>query len=187
MSNIIPTYRSIQQLLKDAAFSIDEYQREYKWEKRHIDALLDDLCSKFSSCYHDGDSTSKVAEYHGYFLGSIIISRRGTKNYLIDGQQRVTSLTLLLIHLYRKAIELELPVKSQVEPLIFSDNFGQPKFNLDIPEREPFIRALFEEQDFNPAGHDESIQTMCARFSDIVERDLDRALTNPFFSRAALA
>lgn len=43
MSNITPNYRSIQQLLKDAAFSIDEYQREYKWEKRHIDALLDDL------------------------------------------------------------------------------------------------------------------------------------------------
>jgi uncharacterized protein with ParB-like and HNH nuclease domain len=183
MSTIVPTYRSVQQLLKDASFSIDEYQREYKWEKKHIDALLDDLCAKFVSCYRDGDPTSKVAEYEDYFLGSIIVSRRGAKNYLVDGQQRVTSLTLLLIHLYRKAIEIDLPVKSLIEPLIFSDNFGQPKFNLDIPEREPFIRALYEKRAFSPAGHDESIQTMHARFSNIVERDLGGELgtTLPHF------
>lgn len=69
-----------------------------------------------------------------------------------------------------------VPVTSQIEPLIFSDNFGQPKFNLDIPEREPVIRALFEDQPFNPAGHDESIQTMYARYSDILERDLEGEL-----------
>ncbi len=52
MSTIVPTYRSVQQLLKDAAFSIDEYQREYKWEKRNIDELLDDLCSMSHGLLH---------------------------------------------------------------------------------------------------------------------------------------
>jgi len=172
MSSIVPNYRSVQQLLKDASFSIDEYQREYKWEKKHIDALLDDLTNKFLSCYRDGDATAKVAEYEEYFLGSIIVSQRGTKRYLVDGQQRVTSLTLLLIHLYRQAIAQGLGLKSSIEPLIFSDNYGQPKFNLDIPEREPVIRALFNGDDFNPAGHDESIQTMDARYADIEEADV---------------
>ncbi len=118
----------------------------------------------------------KVSGYEDYFLGSIIVSKRGGKSYLVDGQQRVTSLTLLLIYLYRRALDLTLPVSSQIEPLIFSDNFGQPKFNLDIPEREPVIRALFEDQSFNPDGHDESIQTMHARYSDILERDLEGEL-----------
>ena len=37
-----------------------------------------------------------MSAYDDYFLGSIIVSKRDNKNYLIDGQQRVTSLTLLL-------------------------------------------------------------------------------------------
>ncbi len=180
MSTIVPTYRSVQQLLKDASFSIDEYQREYKWEKKNIDELLDDLCGKFTSCYHDGDETINVSDYEDYFLGSIIVSKRGGKSYLVDGQQRVTSLTLLLIYLHGRAVERKLPVASQIEPLIYSDNFGQPKFNLDISEREPCIRALFEKQQFNPAGHDESIQTMHARYSDILERDLEGELNSAF-------
>lgn len=43
MSTIKPDYRSVQQLLQRQSFSIDEYQREYKWEKANIDELLNDL------------------------------------------------------------------------------------------------------------------------------------------------
>lgn len=97
MSVITPYYRSVQQLLTRASFSIDEYQREYKWEREQISELLDDLSNKFQSCYRDGDKTTAVAGYEDYFLGSIIVSKRGEKSYLVDGQQRVSSLTLLLI------------------------------------------------------------------------------------------
>ena len=66
-------------------------------------SCLSDLQDKFLSCYETGDDTTKVSNYEDYFLGSIIVSKRNGKNYLIDGQQRVTSLTLLLICLYRSA------------------------------------------------------------------------------------
>jgi uncharacterized protein with ParB-like and HNH nuclease domain len=145
MSTITPHYRSVQQLLQSQSFSIDEYQREYKWEKKNINELLSDLQDKFQSCYKTGDNTKKVSEYEEYFLGSIIISKRNGKNYLIDGQQRVTSLTLLLICLYRAASAKNLPVIQTIAPLIFSDNLGEPKFNLDIPERLPVIEALFKQ------------------------------------------
>ncbi|WP_243382367.1 DUF262 domain-containing protein [Geothrix alkalitolerans] len=172
MSTIVPHYRSVQVLLQSQSFSIDEYQREYKWEKENIDELLSDLQAKFFSHYRTGDETTAVSSYGEYFLGSIIVSKRSGKNYLIDGQQRVTSLTLLLICLYRAAQGKGLPVVQTVAPLIFSDNLGQPKFNLDIPERLPVIKALFEGQAFNPDGKDESIQTMYARYGDIENNDL---------------
>lgn len=172
MSAITPHYRNVQQLLQSQSFSIDEYQREYKWEKENIDELLSDLQAKFFSHYKPGDETPAVSSYGEYFLGSIIVSKRNGKNYLIDGQQRVTSLTLLLICLYRAAKAQGLPVVQTVAPLIFSDNLGQPKFNLDIPERLPVIKALFEGQAFNPDGKDESIQTMYARYRDIEDNDL---------------
>lgn len=172
MSTIVPHYRSVQALLQSQSFSIDEYQREYKWGKENIDELLSDLQAKFFSSFKQGDGTPQVSGYAEYFLGSIIVSKRNGKNYLIDGQQRVTSLTLLLIHLYRLATDQKLPVVQTVAPLIFSDNLGQPKFNLDIPERLPVIKALFEGAAFNPAGDDESIQTMYARYQDIADNDL---------------
>lgn len=172
MSAITPHYRSVQQLLQSQSFSIDEYQREYKWEKENIDELLSDLQAKFYSHHKPGDETTAVSGYGEYFLGSIIVSKRNGKNYLIDGQQRVTSLTLLLICLYRAAKAQGLPVVQTLAPLIFSDNLGQPKFNLDIPERLPVIQALFEGEPFSPSGKDESIQTMHARYGDIEANDL---------------
>jgi uncharacterized protein with ParB-like and HNH nuclease domain len=172
MSAITPHYRNVQQLLQSQSFSIDEYQREYKWEKENIDELLSDLQAKFFSHYKPRDETPAVSGYGEYFLGSIIVSKRNGKNYLIDGQQRVTSLTLLLICLYRAAKAQGLPVVQTLAPLIFSDNLGQPKFNLDIPERLPVIKALFEGQAFSPDGKDESIQTMYARYGDIEANDL---------------
>lgn len=171
MSTITPHYRTIQQLLQSQSFSIDEYQREYKWEKENIDELLSDLQDKFLSCYKAEDPTKKVGSYEEYFLGSIIISKRNSKNYLIDGQQRVTSLTLLLICLYRLAKDGNLSLAGTIAPLIFSDNLGEPRFNLDIPERLTVIEALFNGASFNPDGKDESIQTMYARYNEIEQND----------------
>lgn len=172
MSTITPHYRSVQQLLQNQSFAIDEYQREYKWEKENIDELLSDLRDKFLNCYQTGDATSRVSTYDGYFLGSIIVSKRNGKNYLVDGQQRVTSLTLLLIYLHNAAKEQELAVAGSIAPLIFSDNLGEPKFNLDIQERLPVIEALFHSKDFNPEDKDESIQTIYARYDNIESKDL---------------
>ncbi len=172
MSTITPHYRTVQQLLQSQSFSIDEYQREYKWEKKNVDELLSDLQGKFYNTYKPGDDTKKVSSYDEYFLGSIIVSKRNGKNYLIDGQQRVTSLTLLLIFLYREAKAQNLQVIQTIAPLIFSDNLGEPKFNLDIPERLPVIEALFNGKSFNPDGKDESIQTMYARYCELEDHDL---------------
>jgi uncharacterized protein with ParB-like and HNH nuclease domain len=172
MSAITPHYRTVQQLLQSQSFAIDEYQREYKWEKKNVDELLSDLLDKFQSGYREGDGTGAVATYEEYFLGSIIVTKRGGKNYLIDGQQRVTSLTLLLIYLYRETEKKGLQVAATIAPMIFSDNLGQPKFNLDIAERLIVIEALFHGTPFSPDGKDESVRTMHARYADIEQNEL---------------
>jgi uncharacterized protein with ParB-like and HNH nuclease domain len=172
MSSITPHYRTIQQLLQNQSFSIDVYQREYKWEKENIDELLTDLRDKFLASYQEGHETTAVATYKDYFLGSIIISKRNGGSYLVDGQQRVTSLTLLLIYLYRAAQEQGLAVAQSVAPLIFSDNLGKPSFNLNIEERLPVIEALFKGEEYTPDGKEESIRTIYARYGDIQAADL---------------
>lgn len=180
MSALEPTYQSVQKLLQSQTYSIDEFQREYKWDKKNIDELIADLVGRFRRSYAEGHDTQKVAGYEDYFLGSIIVSRRNGKKYLVDGQQRVTSLTLLLIHLHRLAKEKGLPVATTVAPLIHSDSFGQPCFNLDIAERRPVLDALFHGSQFVPDGKEESVQAMYARYADISSNRKLAALGSAF-------
>lgn len=176
MSTIVPHFKTVKQLLQGESFGIDEYQREYKWESKHIGELLTDLSGKFRGSYKEADETSAVSGYDEYFLGSIIISKRNGKNYLIDGQQRVTSLTLLLIYLFRECEQRNLGVTTILAPLIFSDSYGKQQFNIDIPERAEVIDALFNGKVFNPDGKDESVKTMYARYQDIAESGLSDEL-----------
>ncbi len=176
MSTIVPHFKTVKQLLQGESFAIDEYQREYKWESKHIGELLTDLTGKFRSSFREIDETSAVSGYDEYFLGSIIVSKRNGKNYLIDGQQRVTSLTLLLIYLFRECEQRKLGVTTILAPLIFSDSYGKQQFNVDIPERAAVIEALFNGKAFNPDGKDESVRNMYARYQDIAESGLSDEL-----------
>lgn len=145
-----------------------------------VDELLFDLHNKFLASYRKGDELGQVSKYDGYFLGSIIVSKRDNTNYLVDGQQRVTSLTLLLIHLYRTAQGQGLKVAQSLQPLIYWDNMGTNAFKLDIPERLPVINALFEGQPFSPDGQDESVQNMYARYQDIEQSEVWEELGDAF-------
>jgi uncharacterized protein with ParB-like and HNH nuclease domain len=174
MSTITPHYKTVQQLLQSQKYSIDEFQREYKWDKKQIEELIYDLQNKFDSSYKPGDEPKKVSNYGEYFLGSIIVSKRDGKNYLIDGQQRITSLILLLIFLYRVAQTKDLPktITQTLAPLIYSDNLGELSFNLDMAERQPLLDALFYAKPINLEDGDESVRTMFARYTNIEENDL---------------
>ena len=178
MSGITPNYRSIRQLLQGRSFSIDEYQREYKWERGNVEELITDLLTTFFNDYREGHTAADTASYGEYFLGSIIVTKRGTKSFLVDGQQRLTSLTLLLIHFYRVSTTLSLGAVPTLQPLIHSDVRGQAKFNLNIQERIPVLRALFEGEDFDATGRDESLQTMVSRYRDIEEMSLQDELAD---------
>ena len=86
---------TIRELLAGRKYSIDYYQRDYKWHRKQVAELIDDLAAKFAESHEDGNERSAVADYGHYFLGSIIVSDK-------DGQERLTTLTLLLIFLPHK-------------------------------------------------------------------------------------
>src|SRR5690349_9370761 len=98
MGDIRGAAKTIRELLKGVKYSIDYFQREYSWQQKQVHELIDDLQDKFGQDYAEGDSRGKVKEYGHYFLGSIILSHRDGTSYVVDGQQRLTTLTLLLIY-----------------------------------------------------------------------------------------
>jgi hypothetical protein len=167
MKEIRGDAKSIRALLGGARFSVDYYQREYRWETKQITELIDDLSEKFLDSYAEGDERSAVENYGHYFLGSIIISDKEGRKYIIDGQQRLTSLTLLLIHLYRHLADEQQ--KTQLAELIFSTKFGKRSFNMDVPERNACMEALFVGEPFDETGQPESVTNILGRSHDLEE------------------
>ena len=73
-------------LLSDSGYDIPWYQRPYAWEEKQVTEMFDDLYRSYKS---------KMKE--SYFLGSIVLTEeQGNKEKsVIDGQQRLTTLTIL--------------------------------------------------------------------------------------------
>jgi len=79
----------------DFVFSIPQYQRPYSWTVEQAGELIDDLLASV------GASSGSVADLDPYFLGSIVLIKDETapEAEVVDGQQRLTTLTILLASL----------------------------------------------------------------------------------------
>src|SRR5207253_482909 len=108
-----------------------------------------------------GHERSKVADYPHYFLGSIIISEKDGASYIVDGQQRLTSLTLLLILL--RNLQKDHAHKVNVDELIFSEKYNQKSFNIHVAERTPAMKALYDELPVDVTDSPESVQNLVSR------------------------
>lgn len=168
MKEILGKAKSIRELLGGAKYSIDYYQREYRWQTKQMAELINDLTSKFSESYKEGDERGAVEGYGHYFLGSIIISDRDGQKFIIDGQQRCTSLTLLLIFLHHRLQDEK--EEKQLADLIFSQRYGKRSFNLDVPDRTPCMEALYTGESFDSTDQLESVVNILGRFADIEEQ-----------------
>lgn len=152
-------------------FDVDFYQREYVWQKKQIEDLMMDLSREFLKNWKEGDSLQNVVEYDPYYMGEIVLSlKSGQRSAIIDGQQRITTLTLLLIYLLRTYQSIKGFPVSDVEKLIYSDYYGQQLFNLDIPERKNCMLSLYQHGEYKPTATDSaSVYCLVERYSDIEE------------------
>jgi hypothetical protein len=72
----------VKDLLADAHLTIPDYQRPYKWTTTHVGQLVSDICK------HSNKSS--------YRLGTVVFHQEGERKNIVDGQQRIISLTLTL-------------------------------------------------------------------------------------------
>jgi hypothetical protein len=126
---------------REYAFSIPAYQRPYSWGTDQAKTLLSDLLAA-SADYTVGMDVNRVTPY---FLGSIVVIKQENqpKAEVIDGQQRLTTLALLISALRttftdnrRKATFGEL-VLQQGDPLVGT----QDRCRIELRERD---HAFFE-------------------------------------------
>lgn len=109
--------KSVKEFLdagKKQKFVIPEYQRPYAWREEEVQTLFDDLV----------EYTQERID-SPYFLGTIVSYTNGDKEQeIIDGQQRITTLCLLLRALYTKIEKMDHTKArnnfiSQIEPALW--------------------------------------------------------------------
>lgn len=159
--------RTLREILEKQKFTIDYFQREYMWEQKHILQLIADLESAFLSNYDISHEPEEVANYGSYYLGPVVMSSKDGNKSIIDGQQRLTSLTLLLIYLNN--LQKNTDEKVDISDLIYSEKFRKKTFNMQVPEREECLNALFNSETYVYSGSNESVLNLINRYNDIVE------------------
>lgn len=166
MKKIEGSPKSLKQLLQNTKYSIHYYQREYMWQRKHIEELIDDLTSEFLDYYVPGDDRKDVQDYGAYFMGSIVLA--GRENAIIDGQQRFSSLTLLLMYLNNRLRSLGQNY-SMIEQMVFSEAYGTKSFNINVEDRADCMNAIFNDQPFDTTNVGESVKNLYGRYTDIID------------------
>jgi uncharacterized protein with ParB-like and HNH nuclease domain len=128
MSKLNVDQKTIFELLSDkkADFLIPDYQRPYAWDEEQCQTLWDDLFT-FSFPNNDYEAFDKNDEY---FLGSIVTFKNdNTQSEVIDGQQRLTTIMLILRAFYDKFAYMQdtnsKQTRDRIEKCIWkTDEFG---------------------------------------------------------------
>ena len=119
--------QSVETLLgsgKSKPFVIPEYQRPYAWTDEQVETLFEDLW-EFTA------TSGGTERESSYFLGSVVsYENEDGEQEIIDGQQRITSLFLLLRAIYTKLIATPVSERTaeannfigKIEPTIWRTN-----------------------------------------------------------------
>ncbi|MEX5297527.1 DUF262 domain-containing HNH endonuclease family protein [Kocuria sp. CPCC 205292] len=98
---------TLGQLLKEATYEIPDYQRDFSWGEDELQKLWDDIVHTWHRAFIGGQLATDIV---GHFLGAVVTQQPANKKNepeVIDGQQRLTSISVLLSVLYEFANKIE--------------------------------------------------------------------------------
>ncbi len=164
---------------QEKQFVIPIYQRLYSWEKEQCKQLWDDIIK-----------TGGNDQIEGHFIGSIVFVHDGiyTTNYnellIIDGQQRLTTITLLFIALRNhlndedEFLEKFSCQKIQNRYLINSDEKGDKKFKLILSESDKdTLLSLIDKNRRKPSKSSSKIVENFKFFEEWIRKNTDKLET----------
>lgn len=124
-------------------YVVPRFQREYSWTKEQILELWDDIIANINI---DKDRSVKHEEY---FIGSLVLvgDDKSSQHLIVDGQQRLTTITILLSVLCDRFLELR---KKNIAEAIYEnyiagkDDNGEYYFKLENETPKPFFQTRIQ-------------------------------------------
>lgn len=167
---IEPEKQSVKVCLSRKSYYIDFYQREYVWSKETAQTLLNDIFYIFELSYNqhkDSEISKNIMEkYSWHYLNVYITNRVEGKSYIVDGQQRLSTLTLIATKLYHK-LQNDDNFKSLLKDCIFSNDGFEDIFNLDNEKRHRVMDCIFNNKEYPTEFKNKTEETLVERYKDI--------------------
>ncbi|MFC6096323.1 DUF262 domain-containing protein [Flavobacterium qiangtangense] len=109
-----PDNKTINQIFRDsdAFYHMPIYQRPYSWDKERVEQLWFDIVEAFKNNQEDSTLDSN------YFLGSIVVVKNAKGFEVVDGQQRLTTLTILFCTLRDMGLDIAPKYKALIDACI---------------------------------------------------------------------
>jgi uncharacterized protein with ParB-like and HNH nuclease domain len=182
--DVQPDKQNIDELFSNTTYYIDFYQRQYKWSNEPVDRLLDDVFYKFSEEYKKHkDSSLKpdevISKYSWYYLNTYVTNLVDGKLYVVDGQQRLTTLTLILIKLKHLSKHFDSELGAWIEQKIVGRAGYKTDFWMNHETHKDTMQKLFDGVPADQIKTDSGLtaQNMIKNYSVISSR-LDNKLDN---------
>ncbi len=198
--------KKLSEVLTGQRYRIDSFQREYRWQRKQIEALISDLSMSFNKNYKDNHTIKDCGGYDCYYMGPIVLCDDKNELSIVDGQQRLTSFTLLIIFLLHEQNK-NFPnddSKRNLKSYLYVNKGGETTLILNVKSRNKVIEHLLNNpntiyndiedlenesekdivENFQNYKKDESITNIIERYEDITKlfpEDINNKIVLPIF------
>lgn len=147
--DIQPDKQNLDRTFANTVYYIDFYQRDYKWTEEPVRRLMDDVFYQFDEAYAKHNALEPTAEnvnarYPWYYLNTYVTNTVQGRVFVVDGQQRLTTLTLFLVQLYRMAKGFESKTQGWLERKIAGYAGVEYEFWMNHVRHIHVLKALME-------------------------------------------
>ena len=182
--DVSPLNQNIDTLFANTTYYIDFYQRQYKWDSVPVVRLLVDIFYKFTE-EHKRYANSMlpsdqiINKYAWYYMNTYVTNLDAETNrlYIVDGQQRLTTLTLILVKLYHQAETFASDLKDWIADKIVGRSGYKKTFWLNHEIHEPTLKALFDGDEDVPTNTGITAENLEKNYK-VISKRLDKELTN---------
>ena len=146
-NNNIPKVFSIEKLFENGDYIIPVYQRNYAWGEKEINQLIDDI-------YDYCEENEKNNDKKNYYIGTLIVFKRDKAFEVIDGQQRLTTLFILMsvLNKLNESFRLKFESRERAEKTLQEirrqefkfDNYLKEELNINILNAYVLIQKRFK-------------------------------------------
>ena len=182
--DVQPDKQNIDQVFSNTVYYIDFYQRQYKWDKDPVNRLLEDVFYKFNEEdeRHKNmqlPTDQRVAKYSWYYLNTYVTNKDEDTGrlYVVDGQQRLTTLTLILICLRHMAKNYDSALYDWISQKISGTQGYKRTFWMNHEHDLPTIQALFDGIEDVPEGDGVTGKNMKSNY-ELISKRLQKELTD---------
>jgi len=148
--DVTPDKQNIDMVFSNTTYYIDFYQRQYKWTDIPVKRLLDDIFYKFNIEYkqyieNDIEIEKLIDRFSWYYLNTYVTNFIDGKMFVVDGQQRLTTLTLILIKLRHMAIKYESDLKDWINSKIAGQSGFKREFWMNHEHHKGTLKAIYDD------------------------------------------